>query len=193
MELLKTLLDYMESLIKMSKRNILLFNEFEFVKFRKGLIDFNNFADFLIDYSCNSLNNVKNKLFFFKNLDETENKRKYYQEIFNIDLFQKVSFSVFKKQIENIFLFQHVYELGILEHHSKNLKLLDENFTEKQLLNFGDAIVHEVLFHWKNENNCYLIVLRSDNSIYFHDSMKPSIYCYMQIPEYQNCLLFNVK
>ena len=54
----------MESLIKMSKRNILLFNEFEFVKFRKGLIDFNNFADFLIDYSCNSLNNAKNKLFF---------------------------------------------------------------------------------------------------------------------------------
>ena len=64
MKLLKTLLDYMESLIKMSKRNILLFNEFEFVKFRKGLIDFNNFADFLIDYSCNSLNNAKNKLFF---------------------------------------------------------------------------------------------------------------------------------
>lgn len=106
---------------------------------------------------------------------------------------KKISTSIFKKQIENIFLFERTYELAVLERHTKQLKLLDANFVEKQSLKFGEATVHEVLYYCKNENTSFLIVLRSDNCIYFHDAIKPEVFVFVPIPKYQNCLLFNSK
>ncbi len=126
-------------------------------------------------------------------LDKNEIKQKYYQEIFNIENNNNISAFSSKKQIENLFLFNENYELGLLEHHTKNLRLMDENLLEKNVLNFGDAFLHEILYYHKNENHVFFIVLRSDNSIHFHDGIKTEVKLFMPLPEYQNYLIYNSK
>lgn len=98
-----------------------------------------------------------------------------------------------KKQIENFFLFDRNYKIGIIEHYSKNLKLLDEKFVEKKTMIFGECVLHHILHYFKNEETMFLIALRSDSTIFFYNALNPDIFCFISLPEYQNNLFFYSK
>lgn len=90
-------------------------------------------------------------------------------------------------------MFDENYEFGLLEYHSKNLKLFDKHFSEKNLFSNGDALLHEILYFHKNYLNVFFIALRSDTAIYFHNALQPEVKLIMPLPEYQNNLFYNKK
>ena len=60
-------------------------------------------------------------------------------------------------------------------------------------MNFGESVLHEIIYYHKNEHNVFFVVLRSDNTIYFHNALKPEFSCFMPLPEYQNNMFLNAK